>query len=102
VFSNGARARLMGVIGRRVDVSASAGYATAASAITGNTRNLGTYTGQARIRYALTRAFAVYSEYLYYYYDLAEQARLAPGLPSVYEQHGIRVGFTLFAQALGR
>jgi hypothetical protein len=88
------------VIGRRIDVSGLAAYATAVSAISRNTRNLSTYTGEARIRYALTRGFAVYSEYLYYYYDLRGQARLAAGLPSVYRQHGIRVGFMLFAQPL--
>jgi hypothetical protein len=45
---------------------------------------------------------AVYSEYLYYYYDQAGVLRLAPGLPRVFEQHGVRVGFSLFAEALGR
>ena len=50
----------------------------------------------------MKRSFALYSEYLYYYYDLRGQAGLAPGLPSVFEQHGIRVGFTLFVEPLGR
>ena len=70
--------------------------------ISRTTQNLSTYTGEARIRYALTRTFALYSEYLYYYYDLGGQAHLAPGLPSVYKQHGIRVGFMVFGQPLGR
>jgi hypothetical protein len=100
VLADGAQVRLTGVIGRRIDVSGLAAYATAVSAISRNTRNLRTYTGEARIRYALTRGFAVYSEYLYYYYDLRGQARLAAGLPSVYEQHGIRVGFMVFSQPL--
>ena len=90
------------MIGRRVDVSALAGSATGASPSSRNTRNFASYTGEARIRYALTRTFALYSEYLYYYYDLRGQARLAPGLPGVYEQHGIRVGFMVFGQPLGR
>jgi hypothetical protein len=102
LLSGGARVRVSGAIGRRVDVVALAGHASGGSALSTNSRNLGTYTGEARIRYALARSYALYSEYLYYSYDLGEQARLAPGLPSVYEQHEIRVGFTVFARALGR
>jgi len=83
-------------------VSAAAGHATGASAINRSTQNLDTSTGEVRIRYALKRSFALYSEYLYYYYDLRGQARLAPGLQSVCEQHRIRVGFMLFVEPLGR
>jgi hypothetical protein len=102
VFANGARVSLAGVIGRRVDVSALAGYATASPTNARSTRPLSTYTGEARIRYALTRTFAIYSEYLYYHYDLGEHAQLTDGLPSVYNQRGIRVGFTLFGQPISR
>jgi len=102
LLATGAHVKVMGVIGRRVDVSASAGYAAAASAISLNTRSLTTYTGEARIRYAFTRAWALYAEYLYYSYDLRGLAALTAGLPGVYEQHGIRVGFTVFGQPLGR
>jgi hypothetical protein len=102
VFSNGARVQLTGVIRRRVDLLAVAGYATGASAIDRGASNLGTYTGEVRVRNALKRSFALYSQYLYYYYDLRGQARLAPDLPRVFEQHGIRVGFMLFGQALGK
>jgi hypothetical protein len=101
LLATGARVKVMGVIGRRVDVSASAGYAAAASAISRNARGLTTYTGEARIRYALTRAFALYSEYLYYSYDLRGLTALAAGLPGVYEQRGIRAGFTVFGQPFG-
>jgi hypothetical protein len=101
VLADGVRVRLIGLVGRRIEVSGLATYATAVSAISQDTRKLSSYTGEARIRYALTRGFAVYSEYLYYYYDDPRgQARLAAGLPSVYRQRGIRVGFMLFAQPL--
>ena len=65
-------------------------------------QTLETYTGQVAIRYALKRSIALYSEYLYYYYDQRGQDQLAPGLPAVFEQHGIRVGVALFIEALGR
>ena len=65
-------------------------------------RNFETYTGEVKLRYALKRSFALYTAYLYYHYDLRGQALLAPDLPSVFEQHGARVGFMLFLEALGR
>ena len=107
VFSDGARVELTGLISRRLDLSALAGYATAASALVAATpsngsRNLETYTGEVKLRYALKRSFALYTEYLYYHYDLRGQAFLAPDLPSVFEQHGARVGFMLFLEALGK
>ena len=102
VFSEGLRVELTGVINRRVDVSADAGYATGASAIYRSTQDLETRTGEVRIRYALKRSFALYTEYLYYYYDLRGQARLVPDLPTVFEQNGLRVGLMLFIQPLGR
>ena len=53
-------------------------------------------------RYALWRSLALYSEYLYYYYDLRGLASLAPGLPPRFNQRAVRAGFTLFVSPLGR
>lgn len=103
VFSDGSRVELTGLISRRLDLSALAGYATGASVLLLNGgRNLETYTGEVKLRYALKRSFALYTAYLYYHYDLRGQAFLAPDLPSVFEQHGARVGFMLFLDALGK
>ncbi|MEO5739766.1 MAG: hypothetical protein ABIS29_04135 [Vicinamibacterales bacterium] len=101
LLSDSVRAQLTGLISRRVDLSASAAYFTAESGIPGSSQNLDTYTGTVKIRYAFTRSVAMYSEYLYYYYDQG-QSSLVPGLPSVFEQHGIRVGVALFTTVLGR
>jgi len=101
VFTSGASVTLAGTIGNRVGISTWAGYASAESAISRNSRNLNTYTGEGKITYALTRSFALYSQYSYYYYDLRGRAHLAAGLPGVYEQQGIRVGFIVFSELLG-
>jgi hypothetical protein len=93
---------LSGLMSRRIELTAAGGYASAMSAPSGSRQQLDTYTAGARITYAFRRSMAVYSEYLYYYYDQAGVLRLAPGLPRVFEQHGVRVGFSLFAEALGR
>jgi hypothetical protein len=102
VFSDGAKVRVTGLITDRVELWAAAGYVTGASVMDRGAQNLETYTGEVRITYALKRSFALYSEYLYYYYDLRGQPGLAPGLPSVFEQNGIRVGFMLFVKTLGK
>ncbi len=102
VFSDGARAELTGLIARRVDVSALAGYATAASTLSRDAQKLRTYTGEVRIRYAVMRTFALYSEYLYYSYDQGGQTGLAPDLPSVFEQHSLRVGVALFIEIMAK
>ena len=101
VLSDGGRVELTGLLARRIDLSASAGYVDAVSAL--NTAStLVTYTGQVAIRYALKRSLALSSEYLYYYYDLREQAALTSQLPPRFEQHGVRVGVVLFIETLGR
>jgi hypothetical protein len=102
VLTHGVSLGLTGLIARRVDVSAKAGHATGASALSYNTQNLDTSTGEVRLRYALKRSLALYSEYLYYYYDLRGQTRVALDLPSMFEQHSVRVGFMLFVEPLRR
>ena len=101
VLSDGGRLELTGLPARRIDLTASAGYVAATSALS-STQALVTYTGQVAIRYALKRSLALSAEYLYYYYDLSEQAGLAPHLSPTYEQHGVRVGVVLFVETLGR
>ena len=101
LLTDGVRAALDGLISRQIDLAASVGYVSAVSAVPGADQDLHTYTGTVKLRYALRRSIAVYSEYLYYYYDQRGQ-RLAPGLPGLFEQHGVRIGLTLFAEALGR
>ena len=44
--------------------------------------SLRTYSGEARIRYALSRTFAVYSEYFHYSYDFGEGAPRRSALAS--------------------
>jgi len=102
VFQDAARLEVKGLVLERVDVSASGGYVVGASALQRDHGHFDTYTGTVRARYSVTRSVAVYGEYLYYYYDLRQQAALAPDLPKVFEQHGVRVGLMLWARPLSR
>jgi len=83
-------------------VSASAGYVVGESVLQRDNGHFDTYTGTVRARYSVTRSFAVYGQYLYYYYNLRGQAALAPDLPKVFEQHGLRFGLMLWARPLSR
>ena len=96
VFADSARVELSGVITRRLDIAASAALANGESVLTRSTGQLDTYTATSRLRFALSRSFALYTEYLYYFYDLRGQARLAPGLAPSVEQHSVRAGVTVW------
>ena len=96
VFANSVRVGVSGLIARMVDVSGSAGYADGESALSRRSRQLDTYTGTARVRFALTRGFALYTEYFYYFYDLRGPSLLPPGLANTFEQQGMRAGLMLW------
>jgi hypothetical protein len=100
--ADAARIELSGLLSRRIDLGALAGYATTASVLNETDQTLETYTAQVSVRYALKRSIALYSEYLYYYYDQRGQDLLVPGFPAVFKQHGIRAGVAFFIEPLGR
>jgi hypothetical protein len=102
VFNDAMRLELAGLMGRHVDVSASAGYVLGRSALSLDTQRFNAYTGTVRARYAVARSVALYTEYLYYHYDLRRQRALAPSLPPVYDQHGVRAGLMVWNRAVGR
>ena len=102
VFADGVGAAVDGLISRRVDVSASAGYSNGESALSRDSLRFDTYTGNLRVRYALSRTFAMYGEYLYYYYDFRGSAQLLAGIPPGLERNGVRAGLTLWVPALRR
>jgi hypothetical protein len=98
VFSDGVHAGLTGIVKRRLDLSTTVGYATGTSGTPDTGKPLETYTGDINVRYALQRSLALYTAYMYYYYDLSGQVGLAPGLPPVFEASAVHVGFTLFIE----
>ena len=102
VFSNGAGLISLACSTRRVDVSATAAHATGESALNRNGQHLETSNAEVRIRYALKRSVALYSEYQYYYFDWRGQTAFAAIPSGIFEQHRIRVGLTFFVEPLGR
>src|SRR5690606_11861591 len=75
-------ATLGGWLGRRTDLSMSAGYVTGSVGL--SRRNFNTALATARIRTALSSHVALFAQYHYYQYDfassLAEQLVVAPEL----------------------
>lgn len=102
ITSNGASIQLSGSPARRLALSAQARYAEGRSLLAGSGGRLETYVAGVRVQQVLLQSLALYSEYQYYYYDLGGLARLAPGLPGAFKQHGVRVGAVLRVNALGR
>jgi hypothetical protein len=101
VFANGATAYLGGLLSNRLSLSATASYSTGDSAIR-NAATYSTYTGDTRLQFALGRKWAVYGEYLYYYYDFRGTSQLLPGLPPTMTRNGVRLGLTAWMPLLGR
>lgn len=102
VFMNGFSVGLAGLLSRRTDLSASVGYSTGASALTQRASAYDTYTGTVQVRYALGRTWAIYTEYLYYFYDFGNAGGLLRGVPSTLKRNGVRAGVTLWLPVIGR
>jgi hypothetical protein len=102
VFADGASVGVDGLVSRRVDLVMSAGYSSGESLLNRENLLYDTYTGQLRVRYAFGRPFAVFAEYLYYYYSFRGNTQLREGLPPGLERSGVRAGLTLWVPAMRR
>lgn len=100
VFADGYSAQVDGLITRRVDITATAGYSSGASLLNRNTFD--TYIGSVRARWALSSMLAVYLEYLSYYYDFRHDVLSTEDLGRGLSRNGVRAGVTLWAPALRR
>jgi hypothetical protein len=83
-------------------VRASARYSSGESALRQDGFWFDTYTGDLRVRYALTRKLAAFADYFYYYYDFKGDPRLLVGIPPTLERSGIRAGLMLWVPVLPR
>jgi hypothetical protein len=89
-----------GQLSRRLDLTASAAYSSGASALNLTNSAFNTYTGDVRLRYSPTPAFATYVQYMYYFYDSGGTLPLVPGIPSHLDRNSIRAGFVVRLPAL--
>ena len=100
ITSRTASTSVEGALGRRVSVALSASYVTGAAALTPASSAFDTYSGDLRLRYAVTRTLMAYVERLYYFYDFGGTRPLLPGIPPSLQRQGLRVGLALRVPAL--
>lgn len=93
VFMDSVAASTHGFVTRRTDLSLSASYSAGAAGIAGGSP-FSTYAGDMRWRVALSRSLAIYTEYLYYFYDFNGALTRPPNVPSRFARNGVRVGVT--------
>jgi hypothetical protein len=96
VFTDAYSAGATGFLSRRFDLAVSAAYSTGEGALTGTASQFTTYTGDARLRYAMTRIWATYVDYLFYYYHFNQNLATPVGLPPSLTRNGMRAGVTLW------
>jgi len=99
VFSDSVSGAVDGFLTDRWTVSLSVGYSSGESAVLSNTSTFDTYTGSVKLRYAVSRMWATYVDYLYYYYDFRGRLQLPPGVPPTLKRNGLRAGLTLWMPA---
>jgi hypothetical protein len=97
VYTDTASVVATGFLNRRFDLLFSAAYVTGEMALqTTAAARFTTYTGDARLRMALSRNVAAYVEGLLYDYAFDPRLVILPGVPSQFTRTGVRVGLTLW------
>lgn len=94
-FSDSVSGSVGGLITRRVDLSIGTAYTNGQIGITQLTNSLNGLNSSARVRYAISQLFAVYGQYLVYWYDLANNLYVATALPPNVLRQGVNVGLSL-------
>jgi hypothetical protein len=99
-LSSGATLSVGGYVGRRVDMSVTAGYADALHKFSPGSPTLVTYTGAGRLRVALNRYSLAYVQYFHYQYRFDGADAVIPTLPPSLERSGVRGGLTFWLPLL--
>jgi len=98
VFADELFASATGFVNPRTDITASLAHTEGESLLTIVGRRFTTTTAGARVRYALSRNWAIMAQYFYYSYDFTN----APGLPSAiavperFSRNSLRAGVSVF------
>jgi hypothetical protein len=96
LVSNSGAVDLRGLLSRRVELSASAGYFQADLGLAGVQSRYTTRYGSSRLQVAVTRGLALYGQYLFYDYDYGSGTTLAGGFAPQQQRRGARAGLTLW------
>jgi hypothetical protein len=100
-LTDGVSVNTTGLLSRRVDFMASASYSVGEPVVLGQTKGYTTYATDVRVRRALNADWAVYGEYLYYYYDFS-RTFVPIGVPPAMSRNSVRGGLMLWVPMGGR
>jgi hypothetical protein len=95
VLTDAATFNATGLVSPRVDLALTGAYSVGQPTSGSASRSFTSYTGNLRARVALTSLLAVYSEYLYYFYDFTGSLLLPPGVPPKMSRNSAHLGLTL-------
>jgi len=102
VFTNAVAVMTQGLLNPRTDLVVSAAYTTGELALAGTPAPFTTYTGDVRVRVAVSKLLATYVEYVYYFYTFSRNLLLPPDVPAGLTRNGVRIGLTLWAPVRDR
>jgi hypothetical protein len=100
VFGDGVTVSLGGLFSRRLDFNASGGLSFGNLDGGYGGQNFSTYLGTTRLRYGLTRMWAVFGEYTFLYSDLGSQPLALYGSADPLRRNAVRAGLTLWLPVL--
>jgi hypothetical protein len=95
VLTDAATFNTTGLVSPRVDLVLTGAYSVGKPTSGSASRSFTSYTGNVRARVALTSLLAVYSEYLYYFYDFTHSILLPAGVPPKMSRNSAHLGLTL-------
>jgi hypothetical protein len=101
VYTDGFSAAINGMLSRNTSFSSAVGYSKGEGAIFTSASQFDSYTASARVSRSLSRTWAVYGEYVYYFYDFGK-FQVRPGVPSTMKRNGVRGGLTLWLPVIRR
>lgn len=101
-FIDGVTAMTSGFLNRRTALSFSGAYSKGDLGFAQAPSPLTTYSGSARLQVGLTRVWAVFGEYLLYFYNFSPDVQLLPGVPHSLRRNGVRAGLTLWIPVRSR
>jgi hypothetical protein len=101
-FENATTADVGGTFNRRTEFLATVSYSAGEVAYLGSPTPFKTYTGDAKLRFALSHRVAAFAEVFHYYYNFDQNLPLPPGVARNLTRNGVRVGATLWAPIVRR
>jgi hypothetical protein len=96
LLSDAAAVDLRGLISARAELTFSTGYSQTSLGLGGPANRYATKFGSGRVQVALSRAAAVYAQYVLYGYEFGNLAPVPASQPLQQQRRGVRAGLTLW------